>query len=142
MEIPEVRRRLRGAIEQARKSAQERRQRSDQAAQAYDEFLEQRAVPVFHVVAAALTAEGHPFKVFTPAGAVRLAAQGTADDFIEVVLDATADPPAVMGRSSRGRGRRNVSTERPLKKGVPVPSLSDEDVLEFILAEIPAFVTR
>lgn len=142
MEVAEVRRRLRGAIENARKSAQERRARSDEASREYERFLAERAVPIFHVLAAALTGEGHRFKVFTPAGSVRLASEHAADDFIELSLDATADPPAVVGRVSRGRGRRNVSADRPVGKGAPIAALSEEDVLDFVLSEIAPFVER
>jgi hypothetical protein len=142
MEVAEVRRRLRAAIESARRSAQERRARSDQAAREYEIFLEQVAVPVFRVLAAALTAEGLRFNVFTPAGSVRLASDHAADDFIELSLDAAADPPVVVGRVSRGRGRRNATIERPVKQDTPVAALTEEDVLEFLLSEIAPFVER
>ena len=67
MDIPEIRRRLRASIEAAKRDAQDRRGRSDRAAQAYEEFLAARAVPLFQTVASALVAEGYRFKVFTPA---------------------------------------------------------------------------
>jgi hypothetical protein len=136
METAEVRRRLRGAIERARREAQARRERNDAAARAYEAFLTGRAVPLFHTFASALVGEGHRFKVFTPAGSVRLAAEAAADDFVELSLDADADPPAVTGRTSRGRGRRNITTERPLKPGQSIDTLTEEDVLEFLLAAI------
>src|SRR5512141_3210482 len=100
MDIPEVRRRLRAAIETARREAAERRARSEVASRDYDEFLGQRAVPVFQTFAAALAGEGLRFKVFTPAGSARLAAEGSKDDFIELALDTTSDPPEVTGRVS------------------------------------------
>ena len=50
MEIADVRRRVRGAIENARKESAERRERSDGAAKAYTLFLEQQAVPTFRLV--------------------------------------------------------------------------------------------
>jgi hypothetical protein len=136
METAEVRRRIRGAIERARRDAQERRTRSDAAAKAYETFLSERAVPAFHTFASALVGEGHRFKVFTPAGSVRLSAEGAADDFIELALDTETDPPVVLGRTSRGRGRRNITTERPLKPATPIDDISDDDLLEFILEEI------
>src|SRR5688572_3338942 len=120
MEVSEVRRRLRAAIDSARRNAQERRGRSDQAAREYTEFLAERAGPVFQTVASALVAEGHRFKVFTPADSIRLASESSAEDFIELWLDSTVDPPAVMGRISRGRGRRLVTSERAVKDDVPI----------------------
>lgn len=142
MEVSEVRRRLRGAVEEARAAAAERRARSDAASRAYEAFLEQRAVPVFHQMAAALTGEGHVFKVFTPAGSVRLSSERSHEEFVEIALDEASDPPAVIGRTSRGRGRRMVSSERPVALHVPVERLTEEHVLEFLLKEIPPFIAR
>jgi hypothetical protein len=142
MEVSDVRRRLRGAIDAARKAAQERRSRTDQAARDYEAFLRDRAVPVFHTFASALAAEGYRFKVFTPADSVRLASESAGDDFIELSLDPLSDPPAVVGRSSRGRGRRTVTSERPVRDGAAVGELTDDDVLSFLIAEIPPFVER
>jgi len=142
MEVSEVRRRLRGAIERARQGAAERRLRNDAAAREYETFLAQRAVPIFHQVAAALTAEGHLFKVFTPAASVRLASERSPEEFIELVLDDTSDPPTVVGKSTRGRGRRMVSSERALQGGAPVADLTEEDVLAFLLEEIVGLVGR
>jgi hypothetical protein len=142
MEVSDVRRRLRAAIESARKNAQERRLRSDQAAREYDVFLRDTAVPVFQVFASALVAEGHRFKVFTPAESVRLASDFNAEDFIEIALDPAVDPPLVLGRISRGRGRRGVTSERPINPSVSVGELTEDDVLSFLESEIPPFVER
>src|SRR5512141_769114 len=108
MEVSDIRRRVRTAIEAAKLRAAERRTRAAEATRDYEAFLEQRAIPVFHQFAAALVGEGHLFKVFTPAGTVRLSAERSPDEFIELGLDDTSDPPEVMLRTSRGRGRRMV----------------------------------
>ncbi|MDQ3349882.1 MAG: hypothetical protein M3545_18200 [Acidobacteriota bacterium] len=142
MEVSEVRRRLRAAVEDARRSAAERRARTDAAARAYEEFLEQRAVPVFHQFAAALTAEGHLFKVFTPANSVRLASERSHEEFIELTLNDASDPPTVVGHTSRGRGRRMISSERPVREHVAVADLTEEDVLSFLLVEITHVIER
>ena len=142
MEISEVRRRFRAAIERARRDAAERRGRTDQARRDYEEFLAQRAVPVFHQFAAALKAEGQGFAVFTPAGSVRLASKRSSEEFIELVLDDSSQPPAVVGRSSRGRGRRTVSNERPISEGKSIADLTEEDVLTFLLEEVVRLVER
>jgi hypothetical protein len=142
MEVSEVRRRVRAAIESARREAQERRVRSDRASLEYQDFLRDRAVPLFQTVASALVAEGYRFKVFTPADSVRLASETSGNDFIELTLDAAADPPTVSGRTSRGRGSRLVDSERPVKAGKAVADLSDEDVLGFLMEEIAGFVAR
>lgn len=142
MDIPEVRRRLRAAIDKAKREAAERRARADAAARDYDEFLAQRAVPVFQTFAAALAGEGLRFKVATPAGSVRLASEAAKDDFIELALETSADPPEVIGRVSRGRGRRMVTSEGPIRDRAAVADLTEDDVLNFLVREILPFVER
>ncbi len=142
MEVSDIRRRLRAAIEKARQSAAERRTRNDAAGRDYEEFLGQRAVPVFHQFASVLKAEGHTFSVFTPAASVRLAADRSPEEFIELSLDDTSDPPSVLGRSSRGRGRRTIASERPLRTGAAIAELTEEDVLTFLLEEIAPLIER
>ena len=143
MEVSEVRRRVRAAIEAARKGAQDRRARTDQAARDYEQFLRDRAIPLLQTFAGALNAEGHRFKVYTPAESVRLSLDTAADDYIEISLDDTVDPPVVMGRSNRGRGRRQVTSERPVREAAgSVAEVSDEDLLEFLVSEIGPFVER
>lgn len=142
IDVPDVRRRLRGVIESARKTAQERRVRHDRAAADYEDFLRDRAVPTFHTVASALVAEGHRFKVHTPAGSVRLASELSPEDFIELTLDTTSDRPVVVGRINRGRGRRLVTADRPVREDVSIAEISDEDVLSFLMREIVPFVER
>jgi hypothetical protein len=136
MDVPEVRRRVRGAIEKARQQAVERRSRSDAAARDYEEFLAKKAVPLFHQIASALVAEGHPFKIFSPAGSVRLASDRSPEDFVELVLDTDADPPQVIGRTSRGRGRRMITAESPIEEHTPIAALTEEQVLAFVLGEL------
>jgi hypothetical protein len=142
MEVSEVRRRLRAAVEDARREAAERRVRTDAASRAYEEFLGQHAVPLFHQFAAALTGEGHLFKVFTPAASVRLASERSHEEFIELALDDASDPPTVVGRTSRGRGRRMISSERPVRDGIAIADLTEEDVLAFLLTEITSLIDR
>ena len=142
MEIPDVRRRLRAAIDKGRRAAEERRVRTDVAGRDYQVFLEQRATAVFQQVAAALKAEGYSYKVFTPASSLRLASERSPEEFIELTLDDTSDPPAVVGRTSRGRGRRMTATERVLGEGKALADLTEEDVLAFLFEEITALVER
>jgi hypothetical protein len=142
MEIPDLRRRVRAAIEQARRDAAGRRERSDAAARAYEQFLAERAIPAFNTLASALVAEGHRFKVHTPAGSVRLASERSPDDFIELTLETGEDPPFVLGRTSAGRGRRVVTKERPLRDGAGPDLLTDDDVISFVLSEVVPLLER
>jgi len=142
MEISDVRRRLRGAIEEARKRAAERRARNDDASLSYAAFLSTVAIPAFHALAQALVGEGHRFKVFTPGEAVRLVPEFSQDDYLELSLDTEGDRPAAMLRTSRGRGRRNIVTERAVFEGRPFAEITDEDVVAAVLEDILPFVER
>ena len=142
MEISELRRRLRSALDQARRNAVSRRERSDAAARQYEQFLATIAIPVVQQFASVLSGEGHHFNVATPAAAVRLSAAGSAEDYIEIALDTTEDPPEVVGRTSRGRGRRMITSERPVRERTAVDELNEEDVVAFLLTEIVPFITR
>lgn len=142
IEVSEIRKRLRQALEQAKRASAERRTRADAAARAYDEFLLQVATPVFRMFSGALRAEGYPFSVFTPAGGLRLMSERSSADFIELFLDTDADPPVAAARINRGRGRRLVTAERPVRQNAQVDQLTDEDVVQFLLAEIAPFVER
>lgn len=142
MEISEVRRRLLLAIDQAKREGAARRARLDAATRAYEAFLTRVATPVLRMMAGALAAEGRPFKMFSPAGSLRLASVRSPDDFIELTLDTSADPPVVLGRVNTGRGRRVVTSERPVREGVAVDQLTDEDVLRFLLEGLKPFLER
>jgi hypothetical protein len=142
MDVSDVRRRLRGAIDAARREAALRRERSDAAHRDYETFLAQRATPTFRLLASALAGDGHRFTIFTPADSVRLVSESSSDDFIELALDTSLDPPGVVGRTSRGRGRRNVSSERVIREGTSIGDLTDEDVLEFLLPGIVSLIER
>jgi hypothetical protein len=137
MEISLVRQRLTQTIERAKKEAAERRGRSDQASRDFEVFLQKIAVPLFRQVANALRADGYPFTVFTPAGSVRLMSDRAAEDYIEISLDTAGGAPRVMGQTSRNRGRRVIDAERAI--GAP-DALAEDDVLEFLLKELEAFV--
>ena len=142
MEVADVRRRIRSAIETARTRRAERRTRTDEATRAYEQFLAAVAVPAFHSVAGALTGEGHRFNVITPAGTVRLSPERTSEDFIELSLDAERERPAVVIRSAQGRGRRMITTERPLREDLPIGELAEEDVVAALVDEVIPFIER
>jgi hypothetical protein len=135
-DVAVVRKRLRQAMEAARRDAAERRERVDAARQAYDAFLESTAVPVFRTFANALRGEGLPFEVMTPSGAVRLVPDRNRDDGIMLELDTAVDPPAVMLSVTKGRGSRTTRAEQPIKPGTPIDRISDEELVEVLLSEI------
>jgi hypothetical protein len=142
METSDIRRRLRHTLEEAKKATADRRARADLAATAYASFLEDIATPVFRMVANAARGEGHLFSVFTPAEGIRLVSDRHAEDFIEVWLDTTIDPPQVATRVNRVRGGNVTTTEGQLRADAPISALADEDVLAFLLASIGLLVER
>ena len=140
VEISELRRRIRAAIELAKKNAAARRARAEAASREYESFLSQVAVPAVQQFAAALVGEGHIFHVATPAESVRLTSASSADDYIELLLDSTQDPPEAIARVSRGRGRRMLTSERPVRERTAVKDLTEEDVHTLLLQEITPFL--
>lgn len=142
MEVSQVRRRLTAAMERARKHAQQRRERVAEAQRGYEAFLADVGVPVARMLASALKADGYLFTVATPGGGLRLTSDSARDDYIEVSLDTSADPPDVMGRISRGRGSRTMTEERPVKPGAPPEAISDEEFLDFLLDALMPWLER
>lgn len=140
MEVADIRRRFRARLEEARRKAEARRAAADLAFRDYETFLEQVATPAFRTIASVLSAEGHPFKISTPAGGVRLSSGSARDDYLELELDTEVSPPQVIGRINRTRGGRRTTVERPVRDGVMVAELREEDIVEFVLAEIEGLV--
>ncbi|MBS1817094.1 MAG: hypothetical protein JSU08_04130 [Acidobacteria bacterium] len=141
MEVSVLRKRLTDTIEAARRTASTRRARAEDAARAYALFLDTIAVPLLRQVANILRASGYPFSVHTPSGAVRMASDRTAEDYIELSLDTSGEQPLVIGHSSRARGRRVVENERAVAE-VSVAHLTEEHLLEYLLKELEPFVER
>jgi hypothetical protein len=142
LEVSQVRKQVKAAIDASRERAQQRRQRSGEAERAFAVFLEEIATPVARQVAGALKAEGYGFTVGTPGGGLRLAAERGRDDFIDIALDTSADRPQVVGRISYSRGSRTLDEERPIKPGAAPDSLTEQDVLEFFLGALEPWLER
>lgn len=137
----DVRQRVLHAIHAARRAAAERRALAAAAEQDGTAALEV-AAPVFKAVAAVLRAEGYGFRVLTPAGSVRLAAEAAPEDFIELVLDTKRDPPALVGRVSRAWGRRVLVDEQVVREAPALRGLTTDDALEIVLERLGPFVER
>jgi hypothetical protein len=139
MEISEVRKRVLGTIDRARRQAAERKTRNDAAERAYERFLQEAAVPIFRQVATVLKAEGVSLSVFTPAASVRLMSDRRTSDYIELTLDTDGPEPFVKGHTSRAWGNRVVEAEEAL--GDPA-SLTEDDVLAFLLTALEPLLGR
>ncbi len=142
MEVADVRRRVKAAIERAKRAAAERRVMSDEAAADYAVLLDRMAVPLFRQLGNVLRAEKHPFSVFTPAGGVRLTSDRSKEAYIELLLDTTGPRPQLIVHSSRGRGRRILESESVVADGRPVRDVTEEDLFSAVLAAIEPLVER
>ena len=136
-EVAEVRKRVRYAIEQARRDSAERRERVTEAQKDYDTFLQTAAIPAVRMVANVLKSEGNlNFEVMTPAGGVRLQSERHREDAIEMELDTTADPPQPLVTITRARGSRLTQSDRSIKGSNPLVQLTEDDVIDMLLEEL------
>ena len=135
-DVAVVRKRVKAAIEQARRDQAERRGRVAEATRTYDAFLDSAAIPIFRMFANILKSEGLHFEVMTPAGGVRLQSERQRDDSIEMELDTTADPPQPLVTITRVRGSRSIQTDRSIKGSNPLVQLTEDDVIEMLLEEL------
>jgi len=142
MEVSEVRRQLKHAIDRAKARALRKRQHAADAERAYVAFLEDVATPTTRMLANALKAEGYLFTVSTPSGGLRLASDRGRDDYVEFALDGSGDTPAVVGRVRQTRGSRTIEEERPIKAGAAPQDLSDADVLAFLVSALEPWLER
>jgi hypothetical protein len=142
METSDVRRRLRGAIEEAKRRAADRRAVSDEASRVWAERLPDAVVPAFHAVLNALNGDGHRFTVSTPGETARLSPERAAAEFVEIALDTNRELPAVVVRSTRGRGSRTLESERVVAEGPEIASLTQDTVVGVLIEEIVPFIER
>lgn len=132
----QLRKRLRTAIEAARRASATRREQATAAAREYEVFLETRAVPAFRAIANVLRAEGIPFELMTPLGGVRLVSGRNRDDAIDLELDTTLDPPQPLLSVVQSRGSRVLRTERLVKEGSPISEISEDDVVDLVVEQL------
>lgn len=142
METSDVRRRLRGAIDQAKRRAADRRGVADEAARVWSEKLPGTVVPAFQAVLNALSGEGHKFSLSTPGETARLSPERSSAEFAEIALDTNRELPAVVVRSTRGRGSRTIESERVVAEGPEIAELTDDTVVGVVIEEIVPFIER
>ena len=125
-----------------KRNAASRRETIAAAERDYTTFLPEVAVPVVTLVAQVLASEGHPFRVTTPASGVRLASDRSPRTYVDVRLDTSGASPAVVAEVSRERGHRVLVDDRVVGEARPVSELTEQDVLDVLLASIPDLVER
>jgi hypothetical protein len=137
----EVTRRLRIAIEAARREAAEHRRHVDEGRRHYEALLE-RAKPVFVAFQQALRSEGLLFTLSTPASGVRLESERSRDNYIELSLDAARRPVAAVVTAASTRGQRIRIDEHVLAEAEAIGTAGPEDVLECLLKAVVPFIER
>ena len=143
MDVSDLRKRILRALDEGRPDAASKRQEKDAAQRAYEQFLENVAVPLLRQAQAILKAERRLFTVHAPADSAKLVSDGSPQTFLEFALDTTGEQPTVVARTSRARGRQGVNVEeRPIAPGKSVADLTDEDVAALLVTEIPRLVGR
>src|SRR5262245_30525417 len=120
MEVSQVNKRVKSAIEDAKAKAQARRNAAASAEKSYATFLETVATPIARQVANALKVAGVGFTLGTPGGGLRLAADRGRDDYVEIVLDTSGELPQAAGRVSVTRGSRTFVDTLPIKAGTAI----------------------
>jgi hypothetical protein len=129
-------------MERSKARQQQRRLRTSAAETDFRQFLDAVATPVARQLSQVLKAENFPFTVFTPGSSLRLASDHGRDDFIELSLDTSGDLPQVMGRVSRVRGSRTLTSEQAVKPGARPTEISEEDVLIYLVDALEPWLER
>jgi hypothetical protein len=142
LDVGEVRRQLRLAIEAAKRAAAAHRHEADEAGRSFDSFLEHVAVPLFRQFTSALRGEGMQFRVITPAGAVRIEAERSGDNFLELALDTARRPVAVVLRRGYTRGHHIYSDERVLAEGADLSEVTPAGLLASLVDAVAPFIER
>jgi len=142
METSDVRRRLRGAIDQAKRRAADRRGVADEASRVWADRLPGAIVPAFQAVLNALSGEGYKFSLSTPGETARLSPERSSAEFVEIALDTNRELPAVMLRTTRGRGNRTIESERVVAEGPEIADLTQDAVIGVLIEGIVPFIER
>ena len=144
MDVSELRKRILRALDDARKDAVTRRTEVDEAARAYEQFLETLAVPLLKQARHVLRAEKQLFTVHTPAGSVaaRLGQRRRRRSSSSCSTCRRACRRSSAASASRAAGRAWSSKSVRSRPAKPSPTLTEDDVAQFLVTEIPKLIVR
>jgi hypothetical protein len=142
MELDQIRRRVQLRLADIKRAAAARREKVAAAERAYERFLSDVATPTISAVAQSLSAEGYPYRVTTPGGAVRMTSDRSSRTYIEIRLDTAGPAPQLVAEIGRERGSRVFADERPISAGLAVEAITDEHLLAAILDAIAELIER
>jgi len=142
MELDQIRRRVQLRLADIKRAAAARREKVAAAERAYERFLSDVATPTISAVAQSLSAEGYPYRVTTPGGAVRMTSDRSSRTYIEIRLDTAGPAPQLVAEIGRERGSRVFADERPISAELAVEAITDEHLLAAILDAIAELIER
>ena len=142
METVQIRRRVQVRLGDIKRAAVERREKVAAAERAYESFLADVATPTLNAVAQSLSAEGYPYRVTTPGGAVRMSSGRSSRTYLEVRLDTAGAVPQLTAEVGRERGSRILADERPICAGMAIEAITDEHLLAAILDAMAELIER
>ena len=142
LDLADVRRQLRLAIDAAKRAAAAHRQETDEAGRAFEFMLEHVAVPLFRQFTSALRGEGLLFRVVTPSGSVRIEAERSTDNFLELTLDIARRPVAVVLRRGYTRGHHIYNDDRVVAEGADLSSVSPQQLFTALMEAVTPFIER
>jgi hypothetical protein len=142
LDLGEVRRQLRLAIEASKRDAAAHRHEVDAAGKSFDELLEHVAAPLFRQFTSALRGEGLLFRVITPAGGLRIESERSTDNFLELALDTTKSPVALLLRRGYTRGHHLHTDDRLVAEGADFSGVTPSQLLEALMDAVTPFIGR
>jgi len=142
LELGQIRRRVQVRLSDIKQAAAGRREKVSAAERAFAPFLSNVAFPTLSAVAQSLSAEGYPYKVTTPGGAVRMTSDRSRRTYVEIRLDTTGAAPQVVAEMGRERGSHVFTDERPVAAATPIEAITDEQVLAELLELLPELIER
>lgn len=142
LDLADVRRQLRLAIDTAKRDAAAHRQETDEAGKSFEFMLEHVAVPLFRQFTSALRGEGMLFRVITPSGSVRVEAERSADNYLELVLDIARRPVAVLLRRGYTRGHHIYADDRVIAEGGDLSGVTPQQLFSALMDAATPFIER
>ena len=73
---------------------------------------------------------------------MRLVSERSPEDFVEIRLDTSGQVPQVVAHVERVRGRETLVEDRPIRPGVLVEHLTDQDVLDEVAEALSVLIER
>ena len=97
---------------------------------------------MFRQFTSALRGEQLSFRVVTPAGSVRIEAERSADNFVELALDSARRPVALVLRRGYTRGHHITTDDRVIAEGGDLAGVTPAQLLTALMDAVTPFIER